>query len=224
MSKHSGCSGALKRCHNCAAAQMSSGYAAAVRRFVVSLRASSGSCSMIKDRERGIACCVGASSTGSSKITLSNSSLTRRLHSSLQRAHRSHRGGSAVPLMWQRLHGPASPQPSGLLTGQNCPSARATDPRRLQPSPLPRIHHSTSRDRRPNKACRSKRAVGCVSRRTVVLSAPAGAAAMSAPVADDVTTEAPAVRAKPPKGDGDLSKMRAYWCAAARESQPLKAS
>ena len=62
--------------------------------------------------------------------------------------------------------------------------------------------------------------MGCVSRRTVVLSAPAGAAAMSAPIADDVTTEAPAVRAKPPAGDGDLGKMRAYWCGAAPVSGP----
>ncbi len=123
--------------------------------------------------------------------------------------------------MWQRLHGPASPQPLGSLTRDCSPSPPAADPRGLWPSPLPPwFHHSTSRDRGPNKTCRSERSVGCVSRRTVVLSAPAGAAAMSAPIADDMTTEAPAVRAKPPAGDGDLGKMRAHWCAAAPVAAP----
>ena len=110
------------------------------------------------------------------------------------------------PLMWLRPHGRPRLQLDQTHSDGAAHFNDACRPSRIRP---PR--YCIGRQSPPHRAQRRGRSPGCVSRRVVVLSAP-GAAAMSAPVADDVTVEAAAVRTAPPSSEGDLGKMRAHWC------------
>ena len=110
-----------------------------------------------------------------------------------------------TPLMRLRPHG--RPQPDQNHSGCILSPADTGRLCRIHPPP-----HCVCRRSPSCTAQRRGRSPGCLGRRVVVLSVP-GAAAMSAPVADDVTVEAAAVRASPPSSEGDLGKMRAHWCA-----------